>query len=46
VIKKGDKNEKEIIRVDNHYRDCCKAILKTSGILIRDLDEHNIHKEH
>ena len=46
VIKKAGANELEIKRIDDHYRNCCKAILRTNGIMIRDVDEHNIHKEH
>ena len=28
-----------------HYNDVCKAILKTNGIQIRDINAHNIYKE-
>jgi tRNA U34 2-thiouridine synthase MnmA/TrmU len=45
VITLADKNEGEITRLDGHYDDVCKAILKTNGIQIRDLNSHNIFGE-
>jgi hypothetical protein len=38
-------NSKEIKRVDEHYTDVCKALLRVNGIQVRDMDSHNIFKE-
>ena len=34
--------DKEIIRMDNHFTNVCKAMLQTNGLRIVNLDEHSI----
>ena len=34
--------DKEIIRMDNHYTNVCRAMLQTNGLRIVNLDEHSI----
>jgi hypothetical protein len=35
-------NKDKITSVDTHYKDVCDAILKTNGIMVKDLEGHNI----
>lgn len=36
----------ELKALDEHYAAVCKAILKTNGIMITDVNSHNIYKEY
>ena len=42
VISLADQNAEQITRIDGHYDEVCKAILKTNGIQIKDLNAHNV----
>ena len=43
---KNNENKSEIKRVDDCYKDVTTAILQTNGLMVKDLDGHNIFKEH
>lgn len=43
---KNDENKTEIKRVDACYKEVTTAILQTNGLMVKDLDGHNIFKEH
>lgn len=40
------KLETNLANVDEHYAKVCKAILQTNGIMVADLDSHNIFTEY
>ena len=42
VTEHANKLEDEMKTVDKRYDDACRAILKTNGILVVDLDSHSI----
>lgn len=44
LLKDVGSNKSEIKRVDLHYDEVCKAILKTTGCQIKDLGAHEIFK--
>ena len=45
LFNKLGNNQTEIKRVDDHFTDVCKALLRMNGIQIRDLNSHSIYKE-
>ena len=36
----------EVARIDQHYDGVCKAIVKSSGYMVKDLSAHSVQQEH
>ena len=46
LTQNADKLKAELEKLDTHYEGVCKAILKTQGIQIADLESHSIFSEY